>query len=52
MTEKQKKKSTHFPQRKYAVKVRTNLLLEIGLHNCGAVLLEIFGIWWLIVHTG
>lgn len=56
VTEKQKKKSTHFPQRKYAVKVCRNLLwwrkLAIGLLARRAVLLEISRIRWLIVDTG
>ena len=54
VTEKQKKKLTHFPQRKYAVKVCWNLLwrrkLAVGLHTCWAVLLKVFQNWSLIGH--
>lgn len=48
MTEKQKKKSTHFPQRKYAVKVRrsdsSGETLAIGLFTCGTILLYSTGL--------
>ena len=37
VTEKQKKKMTHFPQRKYAVKVCWSLSLAARFYTCGAM---------------